>query len=234
MKVTCILTSYNRPKFVRQSLKSLADQTYRDFEVLLFDDSSAFDIHEAVKEFVIPGLRVFKNTVTAQERRSVNRLSVNCNMGLKEATGDLICFLCDDDYFYPNWFNCAVKFFAADGNETKNVGFGILNYSGKSEMIFDKNAERRFFDKPLNAPGCMVDHNQVIHRRFDPPFRWPEEWKSVGAPDAIYFNTLAKVGHLFYPIGNHCVVKRRHKKNLQHTTHEIGTEAGEGLREPQS
>ena len=232
MKVSCILTSYNRPKYVRQSLKSLADQTHRDFEVLLFDDSTIFDINEVVKEFSFPEIKVFKNIVTAADRRNVNRLSINCNNGLKEASGDLVCFLCDDDYYYPEWFGRADNFFSNKSNAGKNVGFGILNYSGKSEMILNKALPRRFFDRALNSPGCMVDHNQVIHRRFDPPYQWPEDWNSVGAPDAIYFNRIAKAGHLFYPISYPCVVKRNHSKNLQHTHHEIGTEAGEGLREP--
>jgi spore maturation protein CgeD len=233
MKVSCILTSYNRPKYVRQSLKSLQDQTHQDFEVLLFDDSGIFDIHEVLKDFKLPGLRVWKNHVKREERRSINRLSLNCNNGLKEAKGDLVCFLCDDDYYYPDWFANAVKFFSDKANATKRAGYGVLHYSGKSEMVFGKGMEARFPDQILKSPGCMVDHNQVIHRRFDPPFVWPENWESIGAPDAVYFNLVAKAGNPFHPIHHPSAVKRRHTKNLQHTTKDIGTEVGEGLREPE-
>jgi len=230
MKVTCILTSFNRPNWVRHALGSLAGQTHPDVEVLLFDDSSVFDIEPVAREFRFRSIRVFKNQVSPEDRRSQNRLGINCNRGLHEATGDLVSYLCDDDYYHPGWFKDAVAYFSRPENAGKKVAYGILTYSRSAEMVYPSSGHQLFRDGVLSAPSCAVDHNQVIHRRLEPPLLWPEKG-AIGAPDAVYFTKLAKAGHLFYPIRSHAVVKRLHSKSLQKTHAELGTSEGESIRE---
>lgn len=231
LKITCILTSYNRPKMIRQALKSVADQTHKNYELLIFDDSTAFDIMRVVSEFQFPSLQVHHTVINAEERRARGRLGVNCNHGLYLAQGDLVCFLCDDDYYYPNWFEHAAGYFEKDVNLDKRVGFGALSYSSKPEMEFPVYGFGIWHERPIVAPGNRIDHNQVMHRRFNPPFKWPEDFASTAAPDSVYFSSLAEAGHTFYPIEAYAVVKRQHTKNLQNTVAEIGTPTGEGLRE---
>jgi len=107
MKVSCILVSYNRPRWVRQAIKSVADQTHKDYQLIVIDESDIFDIHEAVKEFSLTQCDVRVVQVAAEQRRNQNRLSINLNAGVALATGDLLCYLADDDYFYPTWFERA-------------------------------------------------------------------------------------------------------------------------------
>ncbi|BBP90143.1 hypothetical protein BsIDN1_37610 [Bacillus safensis] len=40
MKVSVILTSYNKPDFIDRVLKSMVDQTYPHWELLIMDDGS--------------------------------------------------------------------------------------------------------------------------------------------------------------------------------------------------
>ncbi len=231
LKISCILTSYNRPRMIRHALKSIADQSYKNYELLIFDDSTAFDIMEVVKEFKFPSLQVHHTKLSAEERKAKGRLGVNCNHGLYLAQGDLVCFLCDDDYYYPDWFHHAAAFLGHPNNKDKNVVFGALSYSKNKDMEFPINGFGIWIDRPVHEPGNVLDHNQVVHRRFAAPFKWPEDFRSSVAPDATYFNSLARAGHIFYPTPAYAVVKRQHSKNLQNTLEEIGTEKGESLRE---
>jgi len=227
-KVSCILTSYNRPGLVRQALKSLQDQTHRNFEVLIYDDSSQMDILPIVAEFKLPVSQVFMSKVTPLERRSINRLSVNINKGLRAASGDLVCFLADDDYYFPTWFEAAAVFFHE--NVTANVGYGRLLYSSSSEMDFSIKNETRWPGGIITEPFEKVDHNQVIHRRFANPFPWPEDFKTVRNPDAHYFKAVASQ-HPFHPINAYAAVKRMHLKNLQKTIADVVSEQAENIRE---
>ena len=68
LSITCILTSFNRPGLIRQSLESLRVQTYRNFEVIVMDDSSIFDVGPLVKEFQIPNCRMVHTDVTPEQR----------------------------------------------------------------------------------------------------------------------------------------------------------------------
>lgn len=229
MKVTCLLTSYNRPTWVRHSLKSVAGQSHKDYQLVVIDDSTILDIHSIVKEFSFPEVEVHHFSVSREERRLKNRLAVNLNFGLGRAKGDLICFLCDDDYYFPTWFSEAAKFFEA--NKDIKVGFGRLVYSSCPEMTFEpKPGNVRFFNEPVSSPSCALDHNQVIHRRFPQPFLLPEDPKAIAASDANYFNTIAHY-HLFHPIHADAVVKRLHPKGLYCTWPEIYAGTADEVRE---
>lgn len=229
MKVTCLLTSYNRPVWVRHALKSVADQAHKDYQLIVLDESSVFDVNAAVKEFSFTQVEIHHWDVTADERRSKNRLAVNLNFGLKRAQGDLICFLCDDDYYYPTWFFEAASFFEA--HKDVSVGFGKLIYSEEREMTFDpKPGNMRFFEEPVRSPSCLLDHNQVMHRRLKEPILLPEDPMAIAASDANYFNSLAAY-HIFHPIHSHAVIKRHHPKGLYCTWPEIYSGKADEVRE---
>jgi glycosyltransferase involved in cell wall biosynthesis len=227
MKITCVLTSYNRPRFVRQALKGVADQTHRDFELLVYDNSSVFDIKEAVREFSFPSVRIFHQKYGPDERATRGILGINLNQAMKEATGDLFCFLCDDDYHFPGWFAAANKFLSEN---PANVCYGRLYYSGSAEMDLSASGRCLFVPGPLRNPQCSVDHNQIVHRRFNPPYLWPEGIEATHMVDAVYFTEMAQT-HPFHAVDAPAVVKRQHSKNLQFTMTEILTGKAEGLRE---
>lgn len=230
MKVSCILTSFNRPLWVSDAIRSVALQTHKDIELILIDESDAFDIGEVLHDFDLPViLRRFH--ISPEQRRLENRLSINCNLGLSLATGDFVCFLADDDYYYPGWFAAAVNWFEA--NPEKHAAFGKLVYSYDRYMGFERNPSPsviRYYPEPISDPFGKLDHNQVIHRRFNPPYAWPLQISTIGGPDAYYFREIAK-DNMFWPIDALACVKRLHKKGLMESQQMYLGGGMEGLRE---
>ena len=232
MKITCILTSFNRPRWVRDALKSLEWQTFRDFEVILLDDSSLFDIRPVAEFYDLPKLRVFHTDVTPEQRAKEYRLSINMNKGLAEAMGDLICFLCDDDYYSPTWFQKAHAFFSRPCNAEKTVGYGRLIHSYTRRLSMPAVGVERWPGTLITEPLRVLDHNQVMHRKLTPPCKWPESLKNPDCPDGIYFEEMVKAGHAFYPINALAVVKRMHPKMVGTTwKKEISKMKAEGRRD---
>ena len=165
MRVSCILTSYNRPRMIRDALDSVARQTHPDYELIVVDDSDAFDIHEMVRAFRFPAVRVIRNAPRAEAVRTQNRLPMNCNIGLKHASGDLVCYLCDDDFYYPEWFEQASLFFSA--RPEVSVAFGKLSIHRGTDAVFPYERGRtHFFDHPIDDPFYRLDHNQVMASPF--------------------------------------------------------------------
>lgn len=228
MKITCLLTSYNRPRLVRQSLRSIAQQSHKDYELIVLDESSIFDIRRVTSDFVFSDIRVEHFAVPAAARRTQNRLSIKINVGLSMAKGDLICYLCDDDYYYPDWFKKASEFFEANSNVS--VGFGALSYTPSMDMVFPTDGPRLFHESVVLNPMNMLDHNQVIHRRFIPPIVWPERMDTLSGPDAYYFRDVSG-RYPFHPIKHFAAVKRVHPKNLQSTIDHYVSGGAEGPRE---
>lgn len=192
------------------------------------DDSSIFDINQVMSEYSFPEVRVFHTDVTPEQRGSENRLSININRALNTATGDLVCFLADDDLYFPTWFGAAVHWFSTPFNRQYGAAYGRLIYTHDMHYSLPGGGHGiwpgHMVDKPLGA----LDHNQVMHRNFRPPFRWPETLAAIGAPDGVYFTEIVRGGWCFYPINALAVVKRLHGKSI-HTS--WGSEISQGQAE---
>lgn len=228
MKVTCLLTSYNRPNWIRQALTSIANQTHKNYELIVLDESTAFNVESTIKEFEFPLVSIHHFDVTPEQRRSENRVGIILNIGMSLAIGDLVCFLCDDDYFYPTWFEIATSYF--NRFPDRAVGFGRLRYSCSPEMVYPSTGPIRFFDSPITEPFAQLDHNQVIHRRFTQPYRWPETLDFLTHVDGSYFSAIAR-DHVFYPIDAMAAVKREHSKGIRSDTEALLAGTADELRE---
>lgn len=225
--VSCILTSYNRPQFLRQALKSIEQQSHRNYELILMDESdpAILDAVKVSREFSFPVGKIHVSKVSPEERAQGHRLATTINRALSWASGDLVCYLADDDYFYSDWFEQAVKFFQE--KPTVQNAFGSLTYSISRQMGYSQAGDIRFPDKPVTEPFGVLDHSMVMHRRRNPPVLWPTEPGTEKEPDGHFFRELAKSGP-FHPImGASACVKRLHPLNLQRC---LGSSL-EGIRE---
>jgi len=91
-KVSVIIPLYNSARFIKNTLQSVADQTYKNVEILCVDDGST----DATKDVIaahFPGVHyLYQNNKGPAAAR---------NLGIKKATGDYIAFLDSDDIWLP-------------------------------------------------------------------------------------------------------------------------------------
>jgi glycosyltransferase involved in cell wall biosynthesis len=62
-KVSVIMTSYNHAKYLRQAIESVLAQTFRDFELIIWDDGSADDSWQIINSYSDPRILAFRNEV---------------------------------------------------------------------------------------------------------------------------------------------------------------------------
>lgn len=95
-KITVIVPVYNVKAYVKASVQSILGQTYTNIEVILIDDGSSDGSSEIcdILATTDPRIRVFHT-----KNRGV---SMARNLGIKEATGDLLTFVDADDLIDSN------------------------------------------------------------------------------------------------------------------------------------
>src|SRR3989339_954679 len=103
--VSVIIASYNHENYIGKTLKSLEDQTFRDFEIILIDDGSADGTVEAAKK-VNSRARIY-----TQENQGVDATR---NRGIELSQGKYICFVDSDDMSAPERFEKQVEIFESD------------------------------------------------------------------------------------------------------------------------
>ena len=90
--ISVIIPAYNAEKYVLQAVRSVIAQNYSPLEILLIDDGSV-DRTVALVRAEAPQV-----TIISQANSGV---AAARNTGLRNASGDLICFLDADDGWFP-------------------------------------------------------------------------------------------------------------------------------------
>ena len=60
-KVSVILTSYNHAKYLRESIESVLNQTFSDFELIIGDDASTDESWEIIQSYTDPRIRAYRH-----------------------------------------------------------------------------------------------------------------------------------------------------------------------------
>ncbi len=93
-KVTVLTPTYNRPDYLAQAVRSVVNQEFTDWEMLVINDGGT-DVADVVRGAGDERVRY--------HNRPENVGKAAClNFGLRRARGDYIAYLDDDDVWYPN------------------------------------------------------------------------------------------------------------------------------------
>ncbi|MFI5364166.1 MAG: glycosyltransferase family 2 protein [Candidatus Binatia bacterium] len=90
----CALPTYNRETLIDRSIRSVLNQTYRDFELIVVDDGSTDTTMEEVQRIHDPRMR----TIRIAENRGAGAAR---NVGIRHAAGRFIAFQDSDDEWVP-------------------------------------------------------------------------------------------------------------------------------------
>lgn len=93
-KVSVIIPTYNRAKYLPEAIDSVLNQTYQDFEIIIVDDGSTDNTEDIVCQYVEGAPERIR--YLHQNNKGV---SAATNNGIIESKGEYICFLDDDDYY---------------------------------------------------------------------------------------------------------------------------------------
>ena len=135
--VSVIIPSYNREHLVGRAIKSVLDQTYQDFELIVIDDASTDNTEEVVKSFNDERIKYLKhdeNKGGAAAR----------NTGIKVARGEYIAFQDSDDEWLPVKLEKQMKVFEAASPEVGVVytGFWRIESNKKIYIPSEKVARK--------------------------------------------------------------------------------------------
>jgi glycosyltransferase involved in cell wall biosynthesis len=106
MKVSIVMTCYNTSKFVGEAIKSVVDQTYKDWELVIVDDKSTDNTLQVVRE----NLTNFKITDRAKVLVHGENYGVGKSLSdaINASSGQLIAVLDSDDVLARNVLSLVV------------------------------------------------------------------------------------------------------------------------------
>ncbi|MCO7274304.1 MULTISPECIES: glycosyltransferase family 2 protein [Cellulosimicrobium] len=110
-RVSVVVPAYNNGDYIAATMRSVLDQTFDDFELVVADHSSTDDTWEQLQAFAEdPRVRLVQTDAGGGARRNWNRVS-------ELARGELIKLVCGDDLVHPTMLARQVAAIDAAGPE---------------------------------------------------------------------------------------------------------------------
>jgi glycosyltransferase involved in cell wall biosynthesis len=179
-KVSVILPVYNVEAYIQQTVESVLNQTYQDFELLIVDDGSSDRSIELCQQYRDPRIRILR-----QQNRG---LAGARNTGIRHATGDYVALLDGDDLWLPEKLERHVQHL--ERSPTVGVSFSrstFIDEQGKPLGIYqmprmtDIAPEHVFCRNPIGNGSAVVLRWEVLAA-----IAFPETW--YGKPETFYFD----------------------------------------------
>lgn len=125
-EVSIITPCYNSAPFLKETIESVINQTFTDWEWIITDDKSSDNSVEIIREINNPKIKLIiadKNGGAGHAR----------NLSLEKATGRFITFLDADDFWEPNFLEEMVNFMKKEKAE-----IAYSNYARCDENLVPK------------------------------------------------------------------------------------------------
>ena len=194
--VSVLLTTYNRPKYLRQAVESVFAQTFRDYELLILDDNSTDGLQAGYLASIwnVPRVRIIKDDVSPEDRAATTRYAAMINIGLNLARGRHITYLCDDDWYAPRRLEVMSAMLDADPDlGVVYARQGVTDEAGTVAWV-------RCFEPVVADAYCRVDHSSVMHtaEAGEKAGGWDESAEHWRIGDAVFWRRLHAAGYSFH------------------------------------
>ena len=136
--VSILIANYNNSSHIKQCIESLNSQTYKNLEIIFFDDNSSDNSLNIIKQF--SNVRIIENKIQTKFG-SLNQLNA-FRKAVEISKGDLVFLLDSDDYFNKEKVKKIVDYF--EKNKKAEIVFdypfivenkNIYSYKNNSKIL---------------------------------------------------------------------------------------------------
>lgn len=127
--VSIIMPSYNTADYIAESIQSVLEQSYTDWELIVVDDCSTDNTDEVIKPYLTDcRIKYYKN-----EQNS--GAAVSRNHALREANGKWIAFLDSDDLWMPDKLEKQIRYMEMNGYHFSYTNYSEINAEGQRNGV---------------------------------------------------------------------------------------------------
>ena len=156
-KISIILTNYNKSQFLKKSIDSVLNQTYKNFELIIIDDASTDSSEKIIKKYsYLKKVKYFKR------KKNSKTAAIPRNEGVKNSSFEYLCFLDADDYWHDNKLleqvknlkkNTYLSFTSCDYVDENNKKINIIISYIREKL------QKKYYNSGL--PGLYV-YNSIV------------------------------------------------------------------------
>lgn len=187
MKISVVMSCYNSEQFIAASINSILNQTFTDFEFIIWNDGSSDKTEEIVKSFNDPRIRYFYHENTG--------LGMALQLACKEAKGEYIARMDADDIAEPERFE--KELMILDSNPNVVLVSSAVNYiddDNKRIGISYPYVSSASIKKIMKKTGVSIIVHPAAMFRKDAYFNAGGYLALKKAQDHLLFSRMMKFG----------------------------------------
>ena len=180
--VSIIIPTYNREKLLSRAIKSIQQQTYTDWELIVVDDDSTDGTEEEIMKIKDSRIRYVKNDENIGAAGSRNH-------GVSLAKGDYIAFQDSDDVWRPDKLGKQMRYLCAkDGYDMVYCSFLRHYLDGRDLVVPNQQVGDRegwifntiLVNNVIGTPTILIRRDKFWeYGGFDTTLRALEDWDFV-------------------------------------------------------
>jgi len=210
-KVSIILLCFNQRNYLQESIKSVLEQTYSNWELIISDNGSTDNSQDVIKEYVND------SRVKLLLYDSNEYLTKRFNQAFLESSGEFISILYGDDFYLPTKIEDQVNCFSKLSSEwgvVHSPGYNLNEFTKvKSEEKENdvhgdalKNILETFFTKGYINPISPLVRKECFEKYLSYEDLFTES-------ECLYLKYA--LSYKFYFLDKPLVVMRQHDKNAR-------------------
>ncbi len=158
--ISIVLPTYNGSKYIRQSIDSCLNQTYRNFELIIVNDCSTDETPAIIEEYARKDERVkiIHNQFNKQ-------LPVSLNTGFNAALGQYHTWTSDDNYYAPNALEVLLNEIKKDEQiDLVYTNYTIIDDNNRSSGTRTFNNIYDSFTDWLGCGACFL-YKEIVYKK---------------------------------------------------------------------
>ena len=203
--VSIIINCHNGEKFLKKAIKSILNQSYKNWEIIFWDNDSKDNSYKIIRDFKDKRIKCFYSNI-------YNTLYKSRNLAIKKTKGQYICFLDTDDQWLNFKLNKQVKLITSS-----NYDIIFSNFIIKNEIKKKQHSREVYFNKKKDLTQNFLDDyflgilTVLMKKKIYKKFEFDSKYQIIG--DFDFFLKMSLI-YKFYYFKESQAIYRIHNNNL--------------------
>ena len=211
--ISIIINCYDGEKFLKNAISSVLNQTYKNWEIIFFDNNSRDKSIKILKEFKDKRIKFYSS-----QNKSLLPLYKARNLAISKAKGQFITFLDVDDTWKKNKLHEQLKL----SNRYPLVKIFYSNFSifnqgiKKSSLAYKYKLPSGYITQNLVNSYCVGILTLFISKNIFKKYKFNEKFNIIGDFDLIIrLSNIFKIISYQKSLANYRIHKNNYSKNLK-------------------
>ena len=187
--MTVLTPAYNAEKTIGETIQSVLNQTYTNWEMIIIDDASTDKTLEIIQRFHDERIKLIQNSKNSGPAMSWNR-------GFEVMRGRFLAFLDADDLWEPDKLNTQIAYMLSNNYEYTFTSYDWISEAGESLGKIVKAEETWTYKDQLKNP--IIGNSTVIFDRRTIPIHMLPDIRLN--QDGLLRGPIEKAGHVAHGI----------------------------------